>query len=66
MLISIMEVAAAYLIQYRYRKQDWAGSASDSYYKPYETHVGGTNFWSLANSVNSLAKIFVFAAAFVT
>ena len=57
---------AALLIQFRYRKQDWNGTATDSYYKPYEQYIGGFNWWSFANGINSYFKILIYATAFVT
>ena len=66
MIIALVEVLAAVLITFRYRSQDWNGSTSDSFYKPYETHVGGTNWWSLANMINSYGKLSIFGIAFIT
>ena len=66
MIIALVEVLAAVLITFRYRSQDWNGSTSDSFYKPYETHVGSTNWWSLANMINSYGKLSIFGIAFIT
>jgi len=64
--IALVEVLAAYLIMLRYRTQDWSGVAADSYYKPYETHVGGTNWWSMANMLNRYGKLAIYGVAFTT
>ena len=65
-MVALLEALSAFLIAFRYRKQDWLGSASDSYYKQYETHVGGTNWWSLANSLNTYTKLIVYGTGFIT
>ena len=65
-MVALLEAISAFLIAFRYRKQDWLGSASDSYYKQYETHVGGTNWWSLANALNTYTKLVVYGAGFIT
>ena len=65
--IALVEVATAYLQTFKYRKQDWnSTTTSDSFYKPYDTHVGGTNFWSLANLLNGYSKLALYGIAFLT
>ena len=66
LFVAAFEVAVASMIQFRYRKQDWNGLASDDYYKSYEKYVNSTNWWSIANMMHNFSKIGIYGIAFTT
>lgn len=65
--IGLLEIAFVYLNTFRYGARDWtSATTTDSYFKPYDTAVGGTNYWSLANMLNGYSKLAIYTVAFVT
>lgn len=64
-LVAVFEISTSSMFAFRYRSRDWTGSASDSYYKPYDTHVGGTNWWGLSSLISYYSRIAVYGVAFV-
>ncbi len=48
-LVASFEITTASMFLFRYRSRDWQGSAADSYYKSYDTNVGGTNWYSFTS-----------------
>ena len=59
------EFIMAYLMTFRYHTKDWSGTLTDSYYKPFATHVNSLNLWSYASLLLYYSKLGVFGAAFL-